>query len=83
MADPWLHVVGIGEDGLSPARRAVVDAAEVINAVTLESEALLLALYAQHGRDLVKIAVNRVDVIGRLHGWQPLTPVTQWALVKR
>jgi len=33
MADPWLHVVGIGEDGLdglSSARRAVVDAAEVV-----------------------------------------------------
>ncbi|UPH71274.1 precorrin-6y C5,15-methyltransferase (decarboxylating) subunit CbiE [Abyssibius alkaniclasticus] len=30
---PWLHIVGIGEDGLSgltPAARAVVDAAEVI-----------------------------------------------------
>lgn len=33
MADPWLHIVGIGEDGLdglSPATRAVVEAAEVI-----------------------------------------------------
>ena len=33
MSDPWLHVVGIGEDGLdglSPATRAVVEAAEVI-----------------------------------------------------
>jgi precorrin-6B C5,15-methyltransferase / cobalt-precorrin-6B C5,C15-methyltransferase len=33
MADPWLHIVGIGEDGLDglvPATRAVVEAAEVI-----------------------------------------------------
>jgi len=33
MADPWLHIVGIGEDGLdglTPATRAVVEAAEVI-----------------------------------------------------
>ncbi|MEL6412418.1 MAG: precorrin-6y C5,15-methyltransferase (decarboxylating) subunit CbiE, partial [Pseudomonadota bacterium] len=33
MAEPWLHIVGIGEDGmvgLSPATRAVVEAAEVI-----------------------------------------------------
>lgn len=33
MAEPWLHVVGIGEDGmdgLSPAARAVVESAEVI-----------------------------------------------------
>lgn len=33
MTTPWLHIVGIGEDGiagLTPATRAVVDAAEVI-----------------------------------------------------
>jgi len=33
MSEPWLHVVGIGEeglDGLTPATRAVVEAAEVI-----------------------------------------------------
>ncbi|HHL19998.1 MAG TPA: precorrin-6y C5,15-methyltransferase (decarboxylating) subunit CbiE [Aliiroseovarius sp.] len=33
MAGPWLHIVGIGEDGLdglTPATRAVVEAAEVI-----------------------------------------------------
>ncbi|MEO0762667.1 MAG: precorrin-6y C5,15-methyltransferase (decarboxylating) subunit CbiE, partial [Pseudomonadota bacterium] len=33
MTQPWLHIVGIGEDGLDgllPATRAVIDAAEVI-----------------------------------------------------
>lgn len=33
MTQPWLHIVGIGEDGLSgltPATRAVVEAAEII-----------------------------------------------------
>jgi len=33
MTDPWLHIVGIGEDGMSglvPAARAVVESAEVI-----------------------------------------------------
>ncbi len=33
MAEPWLHIVGIGEDGLAgllPAARAVVESAEVI-----------------------------------------------------
>ena len=33
MVEPWLHVVGIGEDGLdglTPVTRAVVEAAEVI-----------------------------------------------------
>jgi len=55
----------------------------VVNAVTLESEAVLLALHAEYGGDLVKIAVSRVAPIGQLHGWRPLMPVTQWALVKR
>ena len=33
MSTPWLHIVGIGEDGLDglvPATRAVVEAADVI-----------------------------------------------------
>ena len=33
MSEKWLHIVGIGEDGmdgLTPATRAVVEAAEVI-----------------------------------------------------
>jgi precorrin-6Y C5,15-methyltransferase (decarboxylating) len=33
MSDPWLHIVGIGEDGMEgllPATRAIIEAAEVI-----------------------------------------------------
>ncbi len=55
----------------------------VINAVTLESEAVLLALHKEHGGQLVKLAVNRAEPVGRLTGWRPLMPVTQWSLVKR
>jgi len=55
----------------------------VCNAVTLESEALLLALYKEHGGQLVKLSVNRAEPIGGLTGWKPLMPVTQWSLVKR
>lgn len=55
----------------------------VANAVTLESEAVLLALHKAHGGDLVKISVNRAEPVGGLTGWRPLMPVTQWSLVKR
>ena len=55
----------------------------VANAVTLESEAQLLALHKTHGGLLAKIAVNRAEPVGRLTGWRPLMPVTQWSLVKR
>lgn len=55
----------------------------VCNAVTLESEALLLALHKEFGGQLVKLSVNRAEPVGRLTGWRPLMPVTQWSLVKR
>lgn len=55
----------------------------VANAVTLESEAELIVLHKAHGGDLVKLAVHRAEPVGRLTGWRPLMPVTQWSLVKR
>ena len=55
----------------------------VANAVTLESEAQLLALHKSHGGQLVKLAINRAEPVGSLTGWRPLMPVTQWSLVKR
>ena len=53
------------------------------NAVTLESEALLVALHKEYGGTLVKLNIARAEPVGRLTGWKPLMPVTQWALVKR
>jgi len=64
-------------DALRPLGRLVA------NAVTLESEAVLLALFKEHGGELVKIAVNRAEPVGGLTGWRPMMPVTQWSLVKR
>jgi precorrin-6Y C5,15-methyltransferase (decarboxylating) len=55
----------------------------VANAVTLESEAELIALHKDHGGDLVKLQVHRAEPVGRLTGWRPSMPVTQWSLVKR
>ncbi len=55
----------------------------VANAVTLESEALLLALHREFGGTLVKLNVARAEPIGGLTGWKPSRPVTQWAKVKR
>ncbi len=55
----------------------------VANAVTLESEALLMALYARHGGELVKLSVDRAEPVGRLTGWRPAMTVTQWSLIKR
>jgi len=55
----------------------------VANAVTLESESTLLELHKRHGGQLAKLAVHRAEPVGRMTGWRPLMPVTQWSLVKR
>ncbi len=55
----------------------------VCNAVTLESEEVLIRLHRRHGGDLVKLQINRAEPVGPRTGWRPLMPVTQWSLVKR
>ena len=51
----------------------------VAHAVTLESEAVLLAAHARHGGELVRLAVARAEPVGSYSGWRPALPVTQWA----
>ncbi len=55
----------------------------VANAVTLDSEALLIDLRNRHGGELTKIAVSRAAPLGPHSGWRPMMPVTQWSMVKR
>ncbi len=55
----------------------------VANAVTLESEAVLLRLAERHGGELVRLSVERAEALGGMQGWKPLRGVTQWSLVKR
>ncbi|MFT5160459.1 MAG: precorrin-6Y C5,15-methyltransferase (decarboxylating), partial [Paracoccaceae bacterium] len=55
----------------------------VVNVVTLESEVLLLEIYAKYGGSLIKLNIARAEPIGGLTGWKPMMPVTQFAVVKR
>ncbi|WP_394197567.1 precorrin-6y C5,15-methyltransferase (decarboxylating) subunit CbiE [Litoreibacter albidus] len=71
------EVFDIAWDKLRPLGRLVA------NAVTLESEAILIGLHKKYGGDLVKISVQRAEPVGRLTGWRPSMTVTQWSLVKR
>jgi precorrin-6B C5,15-methyltransferase / cobalt-precorrin-6B C5,C15-methyltransferase len=54
----------------------------VINAVTLESEQKVLQWHKQHGGQLIRINIERTKAIGSFLGWKPLSPVTQWVIVK-
>ena len=55
----------------------------VSNAVTLESEEILLGLHNKYGGELVRLAVTRAEPVGPYRGWRPSMPVTQWSLIKR
>ncbi len=50
----------------------------VANAVTLETEAVLMARHADLGGALTRMAIARADSIGGKTGWRPALPVTQW-----
>jgi len=50
----------------------------VINAVTLETEARLAELFAEHGGTMRRLAVSRLEPVGGMHGWRAAMPVTQW-----
>ncbi len=54
----------------------------VVNAVTLETEALLLARHAALGGELIRIAIARADALGKTAAWRPAMPVTQWVWTK-
>jgi precorrin-6Y C5,15-methyltransferase (decarboxylating) len=54
----------------------------VINAVALETEALLAQHCLHRGGTLTRLSVERLDRIGTLHAFRPAMTVTQWAATK-
>ncbi len=50
----------------------------VVNAVTLETEAMLFTLFQHQGGDLRRIGVERLDQVGGLHGFRPAMTVLQY-----
>jgi precorrin-6B C5,15-methyltransferase / cobalt-precorrin-6B C5,C15-methyltransferase len=92
LAPPDAIFIGGGLDGpdlldrlwkiLPPGGRLVA------NAVTLESEAVLLTWQAhnataqERGVELTRFAISRAEPIGRFLGWRSLMPITQLAMVK-
>jgi precorrin-6B C5,15-methyltransferase / cobalt-precorrin-6B C5,C15-methyltransferase len=55
----------------------------VVNAVTIETEAELIARFKAQGGDLVRLEIAHADPLGSFHGWRPALPVTQWSVTKR
>ncbi|MDO7868002.1 precorrin-6y C5,15-methyltransferase (decarboxylating) subunit CbiE [Nocardioides jiangxiensis] len=55
----------------------------VTNAVTLESQALVMRLQKEHGGELVKIDVARTTAVGGFTGWRAAMTVVQWSVEKQ
>ena len=75
---------GAGAPGVLDTASAALRAGGrlVVNAVTLETEAQLLARHAALGGELIRIAISRAGAVGRKTGWRAALPVTQWVWTK-
>jgi precorrin-6B C5,15-methyltransferase / cobalt-precorrin-6B C5,C15-methyltransferase len=85
LTTPDAIFIGGGADAgvLDAATRALRPGGRlVVNAVTLETEALLLARHAAFGGELTRLAISRADPVGGKTGWRAAMPVTQWTWTK-
>jgi precorrin-6Y C5,15-methyltransferase (decarboxylating) len=75
---------GIGEPALLETcwQRLRPGGRLVANVVTVEGEQRLLAWQAEHGGELLRIEVARLDALGGYRAWRPSLPVTQLAALK-
>ena len=75
---------GARDDGVLDA---VIEALQaggrlVVNAVTLETEALLMTRHERLGGELIRIAIAHASPLGGMTAWRPALPVTQWIWIK-
>ena len=62
--------------------RMPVGARLVMNAVTIETEALVLDWSARQGGSLLKIDLAEPVAIGRKRGWKAALPILQWSVTR-
>lgn len=51
----------------------------VVNAVTLETEALLVQLHADRGGQLLRLELSSAEPLGRMRSWKTARPLVQWS----
>ena len=72
---------GLSRETVAAASAALQPGGRLIaNGVTLETEALLIALQSEMGGELTRIAIERAGPVGGLTAWRPAMPVVQWSL---
>ncbi len=52
----------------------------VANAVTLETEALLIRAHTRHGGDLLRAELSQAAPLGPKTGWKAAYPIVQWSV---
>ncbi|MDQ3406417.1 MAG: precorrin-6y C5,15-methyltransferase (decarboxylating) subunit CbiE [Actinomycetota bacterium] len=75
---------GVTVEGVLPACWAALRPGGrlVVNAVTLESEALVTHWQSEIGGELTRFTVSRAAPLGGFRTWRPMAPITQWRVVK-
>lgn len=71
---------GLGADLLGWIATHLAGTRLVANAVTLETEALLLEAQAVHGGDLLRIDLSQAAPLGPRRGWKAAYPIVQWSV---
>ena len=61
---------------LSPGTRLLA------NAVTLDTEAILIEAQSNHGGDLMKVELSEAAPLGRFRGWKAAYPLVQWGVTR-
>jgi len=89
---PPPNAIFIGGGATSPglietARAALLPNGRlVVNAVTLETEVVLLNAHAQHGGTMTRVEIHHARPVGgedgRFSSWRPSNPIVQWTWVK-
>jgi len=87
LAPPDAVFIG-GGAGAPGVIEAAIDALRargrlVVNAVTLETEAMLIARQQKLRGELTRIAIARAAPLGDKSGWRAAMPVTQWVWIKQ
>ena len=77
--------IGGGLDGevLTICREAISGGGRLVaNAVTLETEQLLVAAHAEHGGTLTRLQFDHASALGSKTAWRPALPVVQWVVTR-
>lgn len=74
---------GISADVIATCIRRLLPGGRLVgHAVTLETEALLVDGWRQHGGDLTRIQVETASPLGTMTGFRPARAVVQWCFTK-